>query len=46
MTERLGDLVIEAKNISKAYGSKVLIDNLYYYLIKNESSVKTLVPKS
>ncbi len=34
MTERLGDLVIEAKNISKAYGSKVLIDNLSFKIPK------------
>ncbi len=30
MTERLGDLVIEAKNISKAFGDKVLIDDLSF----------------
>jgi ATP-binding cassette ChvD family protein len=29
---RLGDLVIEAKNISKAYGEKVLYDNLSFSL--------------
>ena len=34
MTERLGDLVIEAKNISKAYGEKVLIDNLSFKIPK------------
>ncbi|MBO4294019.1 MAG: energy-dependent translational throttle protein EttA [Alphaproteobacteria bacterium] len=34
MTERLGDLVIEAKNISKAYGNKVLIDNLSFKIPK------------
>ncbi|HCU58541.1 MAG TPA: energy-dependent translational throttle protein EttA, partial [Alphaproteobacteria bacterium] len=34
MTERLGDLVIEAKNISKAYGDKVLIDNLSFKIPK------------
>lgn len=30
MNERLGDLVIEANNISKAYGDKVLIDDLSF----------------
>ena len=34
MTERLGDLVIEAKNISKAYGDKVLIDDLSFRIPK------------
>ena len=34
MTERLGDLVIEAKNISKAYGERVLIDNLSFKIPK------------
>ncbi len=34
MTERLGDLVIEAKNISKAYGNKVLIDDLSFKIPK------------
>ena len=34
MTERLGDLVIEAKNISKAYGDRVLIDNLSFKIPK------------
>ena len=34
MTERLGDLVIEAKNISKAYGDRVLIDNLSFRIPK------------
>jgi ATPase subunit of ABC transporter with duplicated ATPase domains len=34
MTERLGDLVIEAKNISKAYGDKVLIDDLSFKIPK------------
>ncbi len=34
MTERLGDLVIEAKNISKAYANKVLIDNLSFKIPK------------
>ena len=34
MTERLGDLVIEAKNISKAYGDKVLIDDLSFRISK------------
>jgi len=30
--QRLGDLVIEAKNITKAYGDKLLIDNLSFKL--------------
>ena len=34
MTERLGDMVIEAKNISKAYGERVLIDNLSFKIPK------------
>ncbi len=34
MTERLGDLVIEANNISKAYGERVLIDNLSFKIPK------------
>lgn len=34
MVERLGDLVIEANNISKAYGEKVLIDNLSFKIPK------------
>lgn len=34
MTERLGDLVIEAENITKAYGEKVLIDNLSFKIPK------------
>ena len=34
MTERLGDLVIEANNISKAYGDKVLIENLSFKIPK------------
>lgn len=34
MTDRLGDRVIEAKNISKAYGDKVLIDNLSFKIPK------------
>ena len=34
MTERLGDLVIEANNISKAYGERVLIDNLSFRIPK------------
>ena len=34
MTERLGDMVIEAKNISKSYGEKVLIDNLSFKIPK------------
>lgn len=34
MTDRLGDLVIEAKNISKAYGNKVLIDDLSFKIPK------------
>ncbi len=34
MTERLGDLVIEANNISKAFGERVLIDNLSFKIPK------------
>ena len=34
MTERLGDLVIEANNISKSYGERVLIDNLSFKIPK------------
>ncbi len=34
MTERLGDLVIEANNISKGYGDRVLIDNLSFKIPK------------
>ena len=34
MTDRLGDKVIEAKNISKAFGGKVLIDNLSFRIPK------------
>ncbi len=34
MNERLGDLVIEATDISKAYGEKVLIDNLSFKIPK------------
>lgn len=34
MVERLGDLVIEATGISKAYGEKVLIDNLSFKIPK------------
>lgn len=34
MTERLGDLVIEANNITKAYGDRVLIDNLSFKIPK------------
>jgi len=34
MTERLGDLVIEAKNISKSFGERVLIDNLSFKIPK------------
>lgn len=34
MTERLGDLVIEAHNISKAYGDKLLIENLSFKVPK------------
>ena len=34
MTERLGDLVIEAKNITKGYGNRVLIDNLSFKIPK------------
>ena len=33
-TERLGDLVIEATDISKAYGDRVLIDNLSFKIPK------------
>lgn len=34
MNERLGDLVIEATGISKAYGDRVLIDNLSFKIPK------------
>lgn len=34
MTDRLGDLVIEAQNISKAFGDRVLIDNLSFKIPK------------
>ena len=34
MTERLGDLVIEANNISKAFGDRVLIDDLSFKIPK------------
>lgn len=34
MSDRLGDMVIEARNISKAYGEKVLIDNLSFKIPK------------
>ena len=34
MTERLGDLVIEAEHISKAYGDRVLIDDLSFRIPK------------
>ena len=34
MSERLGDMVIEARNISKAFGEKVLIDNLSFKIPK------------
>ncbi len=34
MTERLGDLVIEANHISKAYGDHVLIDDLSFKIPK------------
>ena len=34
MTERLGDLVIEVTDISKAYGDRVLIDNLSFKIPK------------
>ncbi|MCM1323462.1 MAG: energy-dependent translational throttle protein EttA [Acetobacter sp.] len=34
MTERLGDMVIEAKNLSKAFGERVLIDNLSFKIPK------------
>lgn len=34
MTERLGDLVIEANNISKGFGDKLLIENLSFKIPK------------
>lgn len=34
MNDRLGDLVIEATNISKAYGDKILIDDLSFKIPK------------
>jgi len=34
MTDRLGDMVIEAKNISKSFGNRVLIDNLSFKIPK------------
>lgn len=34
MSERLGDMVIEAKNISKSFGDRVLIDNLSFKIPK------------
>ncbi|MDR1694778.1 MAG: energy-dependent translational throttle protein EttA [Lactobacillaceae bacterium] len=34
MTERLGDLVVEAKGISKGYGDRLLIDNLSFKVPK------------
>lgn len=34
MTDRLGDLVIEAEHISKAFGDKVLIDDLSFKIPK------------
>ncbi len=34
MTDRLGDLVIEANNISKGYGDRVLIDDLSFKIPK------------
>ena len=34
MTERLGDLVIEANNITKGYGDRILIDNLSFKIPK------------
>ena len=34
ITDRLGDLVIEAKNISKSFGDRVLIDNLSFKIPK------------
>ena len=34
MSERLGDLVIEANNISKGYGDRLLIDNLSFKIPK------------
>lgn len=34
MTERLGDMVIEAKNLSKSFGERVLIDDLSFKIPK------------
>lgn len=34
MTERLGDMVIEAKNLCKSFGERVLIDNLSFKIPK------------
>ena len=34
MTERLGDLVIEAEHISKGFGDKLLIDDLSFKIPK------------
>lgn len=34
MTDRLGDLVIEAENLTKAYGDRVLIDHLSFKIPK------------
>lgn len=34
MTDRLGDMVIEAKNLSKAFGERVLIDDLSFKIPK------------
>ncbi|MDD4556381.1 MAG: energy-dependent translational throttle protein EttA [Alphaproteobacteria bacterium] len=34
MTERLGDLVIEAKNLTKGYGDRLLIDDLSFKIPK------------
>jgi len=34
MTERLGDLVIEAEHITKGYGDRILIDDLSFKILK------------
>lgn len=34
MTDRLGDMVIEAKNLSKSFGERILIDNLSFKIPK------------
>ena len=43
MTERLGDLVIEAEHISKGYGDRVLIDDLSFKIPKG-AIVGIIVP--